>query len=106
VARGELERADDKGLLLEGLANAVLPQFVVVARFKNDSRQKELFVKLLGPLLSKVRGSYDKNATLALGPFLSEYESRFNRLPKATSSARMAPFERGDLNAKSAASTW
>ena len=61
--------------------------------------------EFLRPLLPKVGRRHDENAAFTLRPFLGEHEPASMVFPNPTSSARMAPFESGDLNANKAAST-
>jgi hypothetical protein len=77
-ARGELKRADDKSLLLEWAASAILFQFVIIAGLQDRRREEKFLCELLRPLLPKVGRRDDKNAAFVLRPFLGEREARFN----------------------------
>ena len=58
------------------------------------------------PLFPKIRWRNDQNAPLSLSPPIAANTNPASMVCRPTSSARSAPFERGDENAKSAASTW
>ena len=102
----ELEGTDHDRGLLEGAKDTLLAQAVIGAAFEDNGREEELLGQLLRPLFAEVRWADDENATLPFGPFLGQTPSPASIVfPRPTSSARMAPLARGDLNAKSAAST-
>jgi hypothetical protein len=83
MAGGELERADDKGLLLEGAARSFLGHPVVVPGLQDQRREKEFFLHLLGPLLAEVSGRDDKDAPPCFRPLLRQHQPGFDGFPKA-----------------------
>ena len=100
----KLERADDKGLLLKRTARAFLCH--PVPSFEDERGEEELFLDLLRPPLAQVGRSHDEDAPVR--PYVHFWASTKPAsmvLPSPTSSARIAPFDKGDLKANSAAST-
>ncbi len=106
-ARGEVIGADDDLSLVEGVQVPLLYLLVEGLRLQDQGGQEELLQQLLVPLFPEGGWDYDKELPLALRPSLGKDDASLDGLlPRPTSSARMAPFDRGDRKAKRAASIW
>ena len=80
---GKLVGANDDVVLLKRAADTVFRQLVIVSSFENSGWQKELLFDFLRPLFAQICRRDDKDASLALCPFLGKHKACFNCLSEA-----------------------
>ena len=73
VTGGKLVGANDDVVLLKRAADADLRHLVIVSSFQNSGWQEELLFDFLRPLFAQICRRDDKDASLALRPFLGKH---------------------------------
>lgn len=76
------------------------------ADLEDRRRDGELLLDLLLPLLPEGGGKNEEDSALPLCPPLGDDDTGLDRLPEADFVGEKHPFVKGELTAKSAASTW
>jgi len=72
---------DNRELCIEGVANSIFLELIIVFGFKNQGIKSKLVLQLLMPLFAQIGRHNDNNATFALGPMLSEHQPSFDGFP-------------------------
>lgn len=72
---------DNRELCIEGVANSIFLELIIVFGFKNQGIKSKLVLQFLMPLFTQVGRHDNDNTTFALRPMLSEHQPSFDGFP-------------------------